>query len=159
MHVFVASDLAHKRRDVLDAARSESGALIRDTDGTVLAIVDAGRLGALHRLSEITGGFAALAASLDQQSVSSASLGVFSWAAHWSAVRRANLVHDVADALSVAVSLQDPGAVDELIRQARETPVPASTLDGLEMWKALDEEDRERLRTGRGLPRRARAAG
>lgn len=158
MKTFVASDLSRDRKQVLASARQEGGALIRDTDGTVLAMVDASRMAAMRRLNEIATSFASLAASLDRPSASASSLGLFSWAAHWNPRRRTQLVRDVADALALSVSLNNAEPIEALLRQATEARAPKERFDGSAMWKALDEADRERLRTGQGLSRRTRAS-
>ncbi len=121
-HAFTSSDLASRRREVLDASRT-GVALVRDTDGFLFAMMPAKAVALSESLDGFNQTLRALIGSLQDESPHPTSLGQVAFAADWSQARRQQLVADLAEAISVAASIGDPAPVAGLIEMSRPHPV------------------------------------
>lgn len=149
MRTFTASDLSRRRKAVL-AASSAEGALVRNTTGETLAFVRFERLAAAERIGELASVLTALIGSLEMEDVNSSMLGEVAWAASWSRERRRQLVADLAEALALSISLNDPVPAEALLEGSKPKPASDDRFDAAAVWAALTEEDREFLqRTSR----------
>jgi hypothetical protein len=150
-HAFTTSDLARRRKDVLAAARTGT-AMIRDTDGFVLAILPADRLAVTDRLADLNGTLRCLVATLNDPSPAPAALGEAAWASTWAPSRRQQLAADLAEALALAESLGDPGPAAGLLEASRPQPRAGKPFDATAAFKSLSEEGQAVLRGERRSP-------
>lgn len=154
MKTFTASDLSRKRKDVLEAGRRE-GALVRGSEGDVLAVIPFERLATAERLNELGATLSALIASLATEEPAAATLGEAGWAASWPRDRRQQLVEDFGEALALATSLKDPRPAEALLEASKPRPAPGDRFDTAATWARLPDTDKAFLR---GQRRRGRNA-
>lgn len=159
MASFTASDLTHARRAVLGAARTREGAVVRDTDGTLLVFATFESVEAVRRLAGLGRATAVLAASLHEDIVPSEALGDLAFAALWSPGRRLQLVEDLVAAMAVGESLGSTAPVDAVLDAHRPRVEPlGARFDSAQAWADLKQEDRRRIRSGTDVPERRRLA-
>lgn len=157
METFTASDLSRRRKDVLAASRHD-GALVRDTEGTVHAMVPFERLAVSERLNELASTLAALVGSLDVDDTRASSLGEAGWAAPWPKERRRQLAEDLGEALALSMSTKDPRPAEALLTAMRPRPPHSSgRFDVAATWTGLSSEDQLFL-TSPGRRRRRQAS-
>lgn len=118
---------------------------MRDTEGTVHAMVPLVRLAAAERLNELASTLAALVASLDVDEPLAASLAEASWAASWPRERRQKLAEDLGEALALASSMKDPRPAEALLEAMRPDGPTAGRFDAVATWSRLSEDDRRFL--------------
>ena len=161
-HAFTASDLANRRRDVLNASRG-GVAFVRDTDGAMFAMMPAEVVTFRAKLEAFNQTLRGLIASLNEDSPHPASLGQVAFASGWSQDRRRQLVADIAEAISVAESIQDPAPVAGLIEMSRPRKAEHHTpFDASIAFAGLSTEDQAVLagvRRPAARKRSAKAAG
>lgn len=150
---FNASDLARRRRELLDASRTQRS-VIRDADGTLFTLGLAADVAASDALAALGATLAALVSSLDKESPNASSLGPLAFVANWAVERRGVLANDLAEALSLANSLHDPTPAQLVIDTAKPEP-PNPNFDVEYVFANLAPETRERIESRRQLhPRR-----
>jgi hypothetical protein len=145
-HAFLASDLSRRRREVIAAARA-GGAVIRDTDGTLLVMSLAEHVAAAAAIAELHGVLRALVATADVEQPDPSALGAAAWAADWPRDRRRTLMVDLNEALARAESLGDPAPAVGLL-EASKPPLQTNTpmFDAASAFDTLSDDDRARLR-------------
>ncbi len=131
------------------AAAREGTALVRDTDGTVIAMRSSEHVAVQDRLSDLNRTLRAVVASLRAAEPSAALLGDVAWLADWPAPNREQFVLDFAETISLSESIGSTEPADAFLSASR-PPVPSQGLfDAAEAFKSLTDEDRALLRGDR----------
>ncbi len=99
--LFQSSDLQKHRRKVLDAGRTDEGAVVRDTDGTTLLLLPKVLHDGLEVMVEMTQGFLVAAAAIDRDSTRASEFGSFAWMVFLDADDRKECLFDLRDALAL----------------------------------------------------------
>lgn len=142
---FTTSDLSRKRKDVMAAARNGT-ALVRDTDGTVIAMRSSEHVAVQDRLSDLNRVLRAVVASLRDAQPSAALLGDIAWLADWPVANREQFVLDFADAISLSESIGSTEPADAFLAASRPQAPTQGLFDATEAFKSLSEADRAVLR-------------
>lgn len=134
--IFQSSDLAQKRVDVLEAARSH-GARVRDKDGTSLVMLRESRLTLLEALAEWGTAGLRLEGLLERATVPTvADLGSLAWLRVFDHEEQREFLAELHDALLVAHADEDVSALEACISDWRTTarqledPLRRSVLKG-----------------------------
>lgn len=142
---FTTSDLSRKRKAVLAAARKGT-ALIRDADGTVIAMRTSEQVAVQDRLSELNRTLRVVVASLDDPQPSAAVLGDVAWLADWPVPNRARFVRDFAETISLAESIGSTEPADEFLAASRPRARSQGLFDAADAFESLTDADRAVLR-------------
>ncbi|MGW4631814.1 hypothetical protein [Nocardia sp. NPDC004415] len=116
MSMYQVSDLAGaRRREFLDEAKRSSASL-RDTDGSVLIMLAAQRITALHEAAAVTTQLFAVEAVLARtSSPSPVELGGLAWLAEFDADDRAEALAEIRNAVVMTVASEDPAPLREVL--------------------------------------------
>jgi len=116
MVMFQVSDLAGaRRREFLDEAKAGSASL-RDTDGSVLVMLEARRITAMQEASSATALlFAAEAALARTATPTSVELGGLAWLAEFDADDQADALAEIREAIVLVISTMDPEPLREVL--------------------------------------------
>ncbi|MBF6099554.1 hypothetical protein [Nocardia cyriacigeorgica] len=116
MTMFQVSDLAGaRRREFLDEAKRSSASL-RDTDGSVLVMLAAQRIAALHEAAAVTQQlFAAEAVLARTDSPTPVELGGLAWLSEFDADDRAEALEEIRNAVVLALTSEDPTPLREAL--------------------------------------------
>lgn len=138
-HIYQASDLATKRRELMDDARS-GVARIRDTDGTGLVMLKQGRFEVLMALREQLARFVSLSAALERPSHErrATDFGEFAWLTAFDEDDQREFRRELMEALAQSL------ASDSL------EPAERCTRDWRTTARALSNEKVRRVLTGPG---------
>jgi hypothetical protein len=119
---FQATDLARRSREVLIAARTQSGAIIRDKDGESLLVEPATRSGrAQYELAGLRNGFRVLRLlALPAESRDPVLYGELAWLAALPAADQQQFVWEYVRALE-AIDATGPEVVEQLLYEWRQT--------------------------------------
>ena len=142
---FTTSDLSRKRKDVMAAARKGT-ALVRDTDGTVIAMRPSEHVAVQDRLSDLNRILRAVVASLRDPQPSTALLGDVAWLADWPVANREQFVLDFADTISLSESIGSTEPADAFLAASRPQVPTQGLFDATEAFGSLSDEDRAVLR-------------
>lgn len=114
--MFQVSDLAGaRRREFLDEAKRSSASL-RDTDGSVLVMLDARRIAALHEAAAVVSQlFAAEAVLARTDTPAPVELGGLAWLADFDSDDRAEALAEIRNAVVLAVASEDPDPLREVL--------------------------------------------
>lgn len=157
MESFTASDLTHARRDVLRAARTREGAVVRDTDGTLLVFASFTNIEVVRRLAVLGRATAVLAASLDEEAVDPQRLHDLAFAALWPPSRRRQLVEDLIETMAIVESVGSIAPVEAVLEAHRPRLEPlGDRFDADKAWADLNSKDQRRIRSGKNVPKRQR---
>lgn len=138
-HIYQASDLAGKRRELMDAARS-GYAQIRDTDGTGLVLLPQGRFDLLRALQDQFKRFVSLEATFDRPKGERrvTDFGDFAWLAAFDEDDQLLFRRELKETLIQCLATDSVVPVEKCIRDWRTTAV------------ALSNEKARRALTGPG---------
>jgi hypothetical protein len=116
MVMFQVSDLAGaRRREFLDEAK-RSPAALRDTDGSVLVMLDADRLAALEEAGSVVGSlFTAEAVLRRTANPSPAELGGLAWLAEFDADDREEALAEIRDAIALTLTSENATVLRETL--------------------------------------------
>lgn len=142
---FTTSDLSRKRKDVMAAARKGT-ALVRDTDGTVIAMRSSEHVAVQDRLSDLNRILRAVVASLRDAQAPAALLGDVAWLADWPVANREQFVLDFADTISLSESIGSTEPADAFLAASRPQVATQGLFDATEAFGSLSDEDRAVLR-------------
>ncbi len=120
-----ASDLARDRRAII-AAAEQGTALVRGTNGVLLAVTTAQRVQALEFLPRANALLAASVALFEDLPRLS-ELGELGFAADWPKEQRATLARDLRDVVLHAVTTRNPREVDAFVDASRPRPATGPT--------------------------------
>lgn len=115
--VWNASDLARHRRAIISSAQ-KGLAVVRASDGTLLAVTTAQRLQALEFTPRVARLLASAMALLDIEP-SIGELGELAFAAHWPLARRTDLARDVRQVALHALESRNVAELDAFIEASR----------------------------------------
>lgn len=140
-HIYKASDLTSKRRELLDAARL-GFAQIRDTDGTGLVMLPQGRFDFLRALREQFGRFIALEGTLERPAKDrrATDFGEFAWLTAFDEDDQRSFRLELLDALVQSLASDSVEPADRCVDEWRTTA------------RALSNEKSRRILTGSGDP-------
>jgi len=138
-HIYQASDLSAKRREVMDAAR-KSIAQIRDTDGTGLVLVTQRKFEFLRALRDHVSRFVTLEGALERPARERrlTDLGELAWLAVFDEDDQRTFRRELLEALVRAVALDSVEPVDACLDEWRRTA------------RALSNEKSRRILTSSG---------
>lgn len=138
-HIYQASDLASKRRELLDDARL-GFAQIRDTDGTGLVMLPQGRFDFLRALREQFGRFIALEGTLERPAKErrATDFGEFAWLTAFDEDDQLSFRRELLDALVQSLAGDSVEPAERCIKEWRTTA------------RALSNEKSHRILTGAG---------
>ncbi len=138
-HIYQASDLASKRRELMDAARG-GFAQIRDTDGTGLVMLPQGRFDFLRALREQFGRFIGLEGTLERPAKErrATDFGEFAWLTAFDEEDQLTFRRELLDALVQCLAGDTVEPAERCINEWRTTA------------RALSNEKSRRILTGRG---------
>lgn len=138
-HIYQASDLAGKRRELLDVARS-GFAQIRDTDGVGLVLMPQGRFELLRALREQFSRFVLLEATFERPAEERrvTDFGEFAWLAPFDADDQQTFRKELMEALVQCFATDSLEPVEKCIRDWRTTA------------RALSNEKSRRVLMGAG---------
>lgn len=140
-HIYQASDLASKRRELLDSAR-EGIAQIRDSDGTALVLIPQGTFDLLRAHREQLARFLALEAALErpasQRQVTD--FGEFAWLVAFDADDQQSFRRELMGALVQSLAGDSTEPVERCVREWRISA------------RALSNEKSRRILTPPGAP-------
>lgn len=119
--IFSASDLSRKRKDILREAR-DGVALVRDTDGVGLVMMQESRLRFLERMQELTGLHVVVGRVVSKGAgVSIQELGSNSWIRVFDEGDLVELSAELGDALQAARGDENTDLADEVVKAWRVT--------------------------------------
>ena len=126
-HIYQASDLAGKRRELMDAARS-GFAQIRDTDGTGLVLLPQGRFDLLRALRDHFSRFMSLEATLERPKGERrvTDFGELAWLAAFDEDDQLSFRRELMEALIQCLATDSVAPVEKCIRDWRATAVALS---------------------------------
>jgi hypothetical protein len=138
-HIYQASDLAGKRREVLDTARS-GFAQIRDTDGTGLVLLPQVRFELLRELREQFSRFVSLLAAFERPKNERrmTDFGDFAWLAAFDEDDQLSFRRELMETLLQSLANDSTDPVERCVRDWRTTAL------------ALSNEKTRRILTGPG---------
>jgi hypothetical protein len=121
-HIYQASDLAQKRREVMQAARA-GGAQIRDTDGTGLVLVPQGRFDLLQALRDQLSRFVSLEAAFERpvNERRPTDFGEFAWLSSFDEDDQREFRRELMVALAQCLSTESMAPVESCVRDWRTT--------------------------------------
>ncbi|MHB8875300.1 MAG: hypothetical protein ACYC8T_16565 [Myxococcaceae bacterium] len=121
-HIYQASDLAAKRRELIDAARS-GFAQIRDTDGTGLVLLPQGRFDLLRGLREQFTRFISLEAAFERPKTErrATDFGDFAWLAEFDEDDQLAFRRELMATLMQSLATDSVEPVERCIRDWRTT--------------------------------------
>lgn len=133
--VYLASDLAQKRREVIDEARSDY-AQIRDTDGTSLVMLEQRRFDFLRGMVELTSKLVRLDLALSRTFVErrSTDFGEFAWLEAFDADDQETFRAELLEAINLAVANGDLAPIKTCVHEWRRT---AQALSNEKVKRAL----------------------
>lgn len=116
MTMFQVSDLAGaRRREFLDEAK-QSSASLRDTDGSVLVMLEAQRIAALREATAmITQLFAAEAVLARTDTPAPVELGGLAWLSEFDSDDRVEALTEIRNAVVLTVASEDPEPLREVL--------------------------------------------
>lgn len=123
--VFLASDLASKRREFIDAGR-DGRALLRDTDGFPLAMLPLPTLEAITEVAAHALALLGAEAAIRQERVRPADLGPLAWLSALDREDQDDFVAEFRDALALAFSTSDIESVEICLRDWKRTAAALS---------------------------------
>lgn len=138
-HIYQASDLASKRRELMDAARL-GFAQIRDTDGTGLVMLPQGRFDFLRALREHFSRFIALEGTFERpvKERRATDFGEFAWLTAFDEEDQLSFRRELLDALMQSLAGDSVEPAERCINEWRTTA------------RALSNEKSRRILTGAG---------
>lgn len=121
-HIYQASDLSAKRRELMDAARTEF-VQIRDTDGTGLVLGPKGGLDFLRAARKMLATLVTLQAAFDRPGKHKrpSELGEFAWLAAFDADDQATFRSELLEVLAQALSTDSMEPVEKCVREWKTT--------------------------------------
>ena len=121
-HIYQASDLAGKRRELMDAARS-GFAQIRDTDGTGLVLLPQGRFDLLRALRDHFSRFISLEATFERPMADRrvTDFGEFAWLAAFDEDDQLAFRRELMETLVQCLAIDSVEPVEKCIRDWRTT--------------------------------------
>src|SRR5688572_10868079 len=138
-HIYQASDLAGKRRELIDAARA-GFAQIRDTDGTGLVLLPRGRFELLSALRDQFSRFISLEAAFQRPKNERrvTDFGEYAWLTAFDDDDQVSFRRELMESLTQCLATDSLSPVEECIRDWRRTA------------QALSSEKARRVLTSRG---------
>jgi hypothetical protein len=120
--VYLASDLAQKRREVIDEARSDF-AQIRDTDGTSLVMLEQRRFDFLRGMVELVSKWVRLDLALSRPFAErrSTDFGEFAWLEGFDADDQETFRGELLEAVNLAVANSDLASIKTCVDDWRRT--------------------------------------
>lgn len=121
-HIYQASDLAGKRRELMDAARS-GFAQIRDTDGTGLVLLPQGRFDLLRALRDQFSRFVSLEAAFERPKSERrvTDFGDFAWLTAFEEDDQLSFRRELMETLVQSLATDSVDPVEKCIRDWRTT--------------------------------------
>jgi len=123
--MFQSSDLQKHRRMVLDAARTEDGAVVRDSDGTILLIVRKELHDELEDAVRMFQAYIVASAAIDRRARRAAEFGPFAWLVHLDEDDQRECLTELRDALALHVGGEHK-VITEVIAAWRTTAIQLS---------------------------------
>jgi len=123
--VFLASDLASKRREFIGAGR-DGRALLRDTDGFPLAMLPLPTLEAITEVAAQALALLGAEAAIREQRVRPADLGPLAWLSALDHEDQDDFIAEFRDALALAFSTSDVESVEICLREWKRTAAALS---------------------------------
>lgn len=138
--IYQASDLAQKRREVIDAAKADGFAQIRDSDGVGLVLLPQGRFELLRALRDLLARFVALEATFERpaQERRVTDFGEFAWLTAFDADDQQEFRRELMGSLLQCLAMESVDPVEKCVRDWRTTA------------RALSNEKSRRVLTGAG---------
>jgi hypothetical protein len=126
-HIYSASDLSAKRRELIDAARA-GFAQIRDTDGTGLVLLPQRNFDLLRFLRDILGKLVTLEAARERPARERrlTDFGELAWLASFEEDDQATFHSELLEAVAKSIASETPEPVETCIRDWRTTATALS---------------------------------
>ena len=123
--MFQSSDLQKRRRTVHDAARTEDGAVVRDSDGTTLLIVRKERHDGLEDAVRMFQAYLVASVAIDRRARRAAEFGPLAWLVYLDEDDQRECLAELRDALALYLEGEHK-VVTEVIAAWRTTAIQLS---------------------------------